>query len=55
MALGRRSVTAELVHHSDRGVQDASIEYTQLLIEHGIKISMSRKQIHGVTRRVNRS
>jgi transposase InsO family protein len=32
-----------LVHHSDRGVQYASHDYTQLLREHGIEISMSRK------------
>ena len=43
MALDRRSVTSDLVHHSDRGVQYASGEYTQLLLDHGIRISMSRK------------
>ena len=32
-----------LVHHSDRGVQYASHEYTQLLKDQGIEISMSRK------------
>jgi transposase InsO family protein len=31
------------VHHSDRGVQYASGEYTSLLQESGIQISMSRK------------
>ena len=31
------------MHHSDRGVQYASIEYAQLLHDHGIQISMSRK------------
>ena len=31
------------VHHSDRGVQYASSEYTSLLKERGIAISMSRK------------
>jgi hypothetical protein len=30
-----------LVHHSDRGVQYASRDYTNLLREHGIQISMS--------------
>jgi putative transposase len=40
MALKERTPT---VHHSDRGVQYASSEYTNLLKEHGIKISMSRK------------
>jgi putative transposase len=43
MALSRRTVTPELVHHSDRGVQYASGDYTQLLHDHQIRISMSRK------------
>ena len=43
MALTRRTVTSELVHHSDRGVQYASGDYTQLLQDHHIQISMSRK------------
>lgn len=43
MALLRRAVTPELVHHSDRGVQYASGDYTQLLQDHHIQISMSRK------------
>lgn len=43
MALSRRSVTPELVHHSDRGVQYASGDYTQLLKDHQIQISMSGK------------
>jgi transposase InsO family protein len=43
MALRERSVLPGLVHHSDRGVQYASHEYTQLLKDHGIDISMSRK------------
>src|SRR6266849_281376 len=32
-----------LVHHSDRGVQYASGDYTDLLKDNGIDISMSRK------------
>ena len=32
-----------LIHHSDQGVQYASNEYTELLKEFGIQISMSRK------------
>ena len=32
-----------LVHHSDRGIQYASKDYTDLLKEHRIAISMSRK------------
>ena len=43
MALHGRTVNPELVHHSDRGVQYASGEYTQLLLDSGIRISMSRK------------
>jgi transposase InsO family protein len=42
-ALGRRSPAAGLVHHSDRGVQYASGDYTDLLKQCGIAISMSRK------------
>jgi len=43
MALKRRNPAAGLVHHSDRGVQYASRDYTALLLEHGIRISMSRR------------
>lgn len=43
MALLQRNVSSDLVHHSDRGVQYASGEYTQLLQDHGVQISMSRK------------
>ncbi|HEY1525351.1 MAG TPA: IS3 family transposase [Candidatus Angelobacter sp.] len=43
MALSRRMVEPGLVHHSDRGSQYASLDYTELLKEKGIKISMSRK------------
>jgi transposase InsO family protein len=43
MALAQRVVTPGLVHHSDRGVQYASDDYTGLLGEHAIRISMSRK------------
>jgi putative transposase len=43
MALSSRSVEPGLVHHSDRGVQYASGEYTGLLKEKGILISMSRR------------
>lgn len=43
MALEQRAVTKELVHHSDRGVQYASLDYTVLLKERGIRISMSRR------------
>lgn len=43
MALRRRGSVKGLTHHSDRGVQYASKEYTDLLKEHGVQISMSRK------------
>ena len=43
MALARRDVLPVLVHHSDRGSQYASNDYTDLLKTQGIKISMSRK------------
>jgi transposase InsO family protein len=43
MALKGRHFGPDLVHHSDRGVQYAAHEYTQLLREHGIQISMSRR------------
>jgi transposase InsO family protein len=43
MALQQRQVQPGLVHHSDRGVQYASRDYTELLQEHGIQVSMSRQ------------
>ena len=48
MALSRRAPQSKerptgLVHHSDRGSQYASNEYTDLLKANGIDISMSRK------------
>jgi transposase InsO family protein len=43
MALANRTVASGLVHHSDRGSQYASSEYTDLLQAYGIAISMSRK------------
>ena len=43
MALARRVVGPGLVHHSDRGSQYASNDYTGLLKARGIEISMSRK------------
>jgi transposase InsO family protein len=43
MALARRIVESGLVHHSDRGAQYASTDYTNLLKDHDITISMSRK------------
>jgi transposase InsO family protein len=43
MAIERRGVEPGLIHHSDRGVQYACDEYVQLLTDHHIEISMSRK------------
>ena len=43
MALAQRSIQPGLVHHSDRGSQYASTDYTDLLKDRGINISMSRK------------
>jgi transposase InsO family protein len=43
MALKRRGAVSGLVHHSDRGTQYASNDYTDLLKANDIKISMSRK------------
>lgn len=43
MALATRRVEPGLVHHSDQGVQYASLAYTELLKERGIRISMSRR------------
>ena len=43
MALGRRMPEPGLVHHSDRGVQYAAHAYQNVLHQHGIICSMSRK------------
>ncbi len=43
MALIERQPTPGLVHHSDRGVQYASHDYTEMLKRHQATISMSRK------------
>ena len=44
MALRERNWKAEqLIHHSDRGVQYASSDYTGILEQAGIQISMSRR------------
>jgi transposase InsO family protein len=42
-ALQQRVIQPGLVHHSDRGVQYAAANYVNLLKEHQIQISMSRK------------
>ncbi|MBW4028221.1 MAG: IS3 family transposase [Acidobacteria bacterium] len=43
MAWHSRLPVGGLIFHSDRGSQYASHHYTELLAEHGIKASMSRK------------
>ena len=43
MALDQRRPSPGLVHHSDRGSQYASGDYTDLLKTHGCKVSMSHK------------
>jgi len=43
MTLASRNIRPRLVHHSDRGSQYASNEYTDLLKDQSIDISMSRK------------
>ena len=43
MALVERRPQSGLVRHSDRGVQYASQAYTELLKQHQVQISMSRK------------
>jgi putative transposase len=42
MALQTRTITPDLMHHSDQGVQYASYEYVTVLRQHKIQISMSR-------------
>ncbi|CAN5639820.1 hypothetical protein BH18VER1_BH18VER1_16390 [soil metagenome] len=43
MALGQRPARHALIVHSDRGRQFASAAYRQLLAQHGLLASMSRK------------
>jgi len=43
IAIAQRGVPPGLIHHSDRGSQYASNDYTDLLKASGIEISMSRK------------
>lgn len=43
MALGRRTPALGLLHHSDRGSQYASAEFLNLLKDHDIECSMSRR------------
>ena len=43
MAIANRNPGTGITHHSDRGVQYASIEYTDTLRDYGFQISMSGK------------
>jgi putative transposase len=43
MAFLERQPATGLIHHSDRGVQYASQQYTEMLQQHQARISMSRK------------
>ncbi len=43
MAIQRRIPQRGVIHHSDQGVQYASKDYTDELLKHGFRISMSRK------------
>ncbi len=43
MALSRRQIGANLLHHTDRGSQYTSGSYRALLVEQGMTVSMSRK------------
>ncbi|WP_162521592.1 IS3 family transposase [Myroides pelagicus] len=42
IALNPLQAGQSLIHHSDRGVQYCSFEYTKLLLEHDIQISMTQ-------------
>jgi len=43
LALGRRRPGAQLLHHSDRGVQYCAHTYREMLAAEGIAVSMSRR------------
>ena len=43
MAIEARCPGSGLLHHSDRGVQYASLDYQELLVRHRIVVSMSRR------------
>ena len=43
MAIADRNPAPGCTHHADRGVQYASEEYVEMLMEHNFEISMSRK------------
>jgi transposase InsO family protein len=43
LALQTASNLGQLIHHSDRGIQYCSNQYTNMLLDRGIKISMADK------------
>jgi len=43
MAIANRNPCSGIIHHSDRGVQYASLDYVGKLKEHGFEVSMSGK------------
>jgi len=43
MALSNRRYTHQLIHHSDRGLQYCSYEYTYLLEKHNVNVSMTEQ------------
>ena len=43
MALEHRHPAPGIIHHSDQGVQYASVEYVEELHRHGFMISVSRR------------
>ena len=43
LGLGLRQPGAQLLHHSDRGVQYCTHDYRRTLVRHGITVSMSRR------------
>jgi transposase InsO family protein len=56
MAIGSKKYIRQLIHHSDRGIQYCSLEYTKFLKEHGIKISMTENgdpKENAIAERVN--
>ncbi len=48
MALSRRVVGPDLVHHYDRGSQYGSCDYTDLLKENGIAVRCRARVIRGI-------
>ncbi|NLS44259.1 MAG: transposase family protein [Firmicutes bacterium] len=53
-AVKRHRPPKGLIHHSDQGVQYCSQDYQELLKEHNMICSMSRKAIVTITHRLKR-